>query len=102
MSENDVSELEEDWRIFGAKQWELEGCTLHWHRWTRPRPSWDHDHCAGCWAKFMEEDLPDALHEGYTTGEDYPHGADYAWVCSTCFADLKPALGWTVAEDSND
>ena len=94
---NSKTEPEEDWRVAGAKDSDLEGRRLHWRRWTRPKPSWDHDHCAGCWARFMDEDRPDVLREGYTTGEEHPRGAGYEWVCPTCFSDLKPVLGWTAA-----
>ena len=50
----------------------------------------------------MDEDLPDVLREGFTTGEDHPYGVGSAWVCPTCFADLKPALGWTASLDALD
>ena len=59
---------------------------------------WDHDHCAACRDKFAEAALlPDALHEGYTTGSDFPRGEEYEWVCATCFTELAGTLGWTVA-----
>ena len=35
------------------------------------------------------------LHEGFTTGDDYVHGARYEWICDECFAKLKDELGWT-------
>ncbi len=85
------------WRVDFARR--LEGLTLHYRRWTRPRETWDHDHCAACWAKFAEEDGPDVLHEGYATGPDHYQGTGYWWVCPTCFADLKPVLGWKAADD---
>jgi len=52
-----------------------------------PRPEWDHEHCSFCWAKFVEAgaypryvergQAEDVYTEGYTTTEDYEHGADY-------------------------
>lgn len=51
--------------------------------------SWDHDHCAGCWVKFVKGGTApgnDLLHEGYATTEDYLHGAEHVWVCGECFA----------------
>jgi hypothetical protein len=81
-----------DWRLQNVKGFE----GLRWRR-KRYRPwsdTWDHDHCIGCWAKFAELDAPDALHEGYATCEDWKHGADYDWVCPSCFADLREAMGW--------
>ena len=63
--------------------------------------TWDHDHCAGCWAKFMvaknshgDEEI---LHEGFAVGSDYLHGAEYEWVCPECFALFKDDMGWTEA-----
>ena len=45
--------------------------------------------------KFAEPTLvPDALHEGYTTGKDFPRGEEYEWVCPTCFTELADVLGW--------
>jgi hypothetical protein len=57
----------------------------------------DHDHCAACWAKFAEFEGPDIEHEGYATGDDYPKGACYEWVCQICFDDLKDDMQWSAA-----
>ena len=65
---------------------------LFFRAYRRPRPDWDHDHCEFCWAKFMEDDLPDVLHEGYTTENEYH------WICPTCFNDFNERFAWTVAE----
>jgi hypothetical protein len=48
-------------------------------------------------AKFAEFDGADIQHEGYATCDDYPKGARYEWVCSTCFADLQDEMKWTAA-----
>jgi len=74
-----------DWREDGAKH--IRGATLRFKKYRMPRPSWDHDHCVGCWAKFMENPGQDILTEGYATEAD-------DWVCPTCFADLKDRMGW--------
>ena len=86
----------ESWRLKFAGP--LKGVRFQFRRYTRWSETWDHDHCAGCWAKFMESQ-PNTLHEGYTTCEDYEHGACYTWVCSECFELLKDELGWTLASE---
>ncbi len=55
---------------------------------------WDHDHCAFCWAKFMVEDHPDMLDEGYATLDDYH------WICDRCFQDFREQFRWTVVTDA--
>ena len=83
------------WRIDNARR--LTGVRLQFRRYTRWSESWDHDHCAACLAKFAEFDGADIQHEGYATCDDYPKGARYEWVCSTCFADLQDEMKWTAA-----
>jgi hypothetical protein len=80
---------ENDWRLQGQEKY-LSGVALHWKKWKKPREDWDHDHCAFCKAKFMEEKGPDILNEGYTTTDDYH------WVCKTCFDDFKDMFHWVV------
>ena len=77
----------DDGRLAGQERF-LTGAVLHWSEWHKPRPEWDHDHCAFCWAKFMEESLPEVLHAGYTTGDSYH------WVCPKCFEDFRVQFGW--------
>lgn len=81
------------WRIDNARH--LEGLRLQFRRYTRWNESWNHDHCAGCGAKFAEFEGPGILHEGYATCDDYPRGACYEWVCQTCFDDLKDDMNWS-------
>lgn len=85
--------LNEDWRLQGQERY-LSGVTLTYRRYRRyPKdPDWDHDHCSFCWAKFMVEDYPDVLHDGYCTLDDYH------WICTNCFADFHERFGWTVVE----
>src|SRR5437773_12475030 len=78
-----------DWRLGGQDRY-LKGVTLLRRAYTRYREGWDHDHCAFCWTKFMVEDGPGVLHEGYCTEDGYH------WVCGTCFADFRAAFEWRV------
>lgn len=82
-----------DWRVENAK-W-LRGLGLRRKKFKKHNEQWDHDHCAGCWAKFAEFEGPEIQHEGYATCDDYKFGADYDWVCLQCFSDLKEEMGWT-------
>jgi len=68
----------------------LDGVELFKRKWVNPRPDWDHDHCAFCWAKFAGPEVPETLHEGYATlnGEH--------WVCGECFADFQARFQWSV------
>ena len=66
--------MAERWKIDTANF--LRGVRFRWKRWTPPRESWDHDHCAACAARFAATDCPDVLHEGFATCEDYVRGAD--------------------------
>lgn len=49
--------------------------------WRQRSPTWDHDHCEFCWAKFSL--APDDLGEGYCTEDEYH------WVCETCIHDFR-------------
>ena len=83
-----------DWRLQGQEKY-LRGVTLV-HRHYRPYPKdpkWDHDHCEFCMATFMVEDLPDVLHQGYATQDDY------RWICRQCFEDFREMFGWSVIEE---
>lgn len=92
-SKRNGPEPDRDCRLHNARH--LAGLKLHLQPYKQWSDSWDHDHCAACFAKFAEFDGPDTQHVGYATGADYKHGADYAWVCQSCFSDLKGRLGWT-------
>jgi hypothetical protein len=83
-----------DWRFQGQEKY-LQGVTLyhrHYRRYAQ-NPNWDHDHCDFCGAKFMVEDFPDALHQGYATVDDYH------WICEKCFGDFKDIFQWNVIDD---
>jgi hypothetical protein len=87
--------VSDDWRIDNARH--LMGLTLHFREWLRPRPDWDHDHCAACGVKLADFDGPDIQRSGYATGDDYPKGAGYDWICADCFRDLKDAMKWSAS-----
>lgn len=74
----------------------LKGQKFRWKTYKMPRPDRDHNHCAACWAKFAEFGGSDILHEGYAITEAYDKGADYEWVCQSCFEALKDRLQWSV------
>ena len=82
-----------DWRLMGQER-QLQGVVLlrRLYRRSPSNPKWDHDHCEFCTAKFMVEDHPDVLHEGYCT-EDECH-----WICDRCFTDFRSRFGWSVKE----
>jgi hypothetical protein len=80
-----------DWRLRGQEKY-LAGATLVHRPYRRyvANPDWDHGHCAFCWAKFMVENRPDVLHEGYATKDNY------FWICDRCFQDFREQFRWTV------
>ncbi|HEY2711223.1 MAG TPA: hypothetical protein VGI60_01815 [Chthoniobacterales bacterium] len=86
---------DDDWRLQGQEKHLMDVSLVHrpYRRYTK-NPEWDHDHCAFCWAKFMVEDYPDVLHEGYATPDDYH------WVCDQCFHDFRERFHWQVVDDS--
>ena len=94
-----TTDPDKQWRIDNARL--LKGVRLQFRRYTRWNETWDHDHCAACWATFAEYDGPDFQHEGYATCDDYPRGACYDWICQSCFADLKEDMGWTVVASTS-
>ena len=82
-----------DWRLQGQERY-LKGAVLIRQPYRRyaKNPGWDHDHCAFCGAKFMMEELPETLHEGFSTEDQYH------WICVTCFEDFRSMFGWTVKD----
>jgi hypothetical protein len=93
-----------DWRLTGQEN-VLRGAELVLKRYRVHREEWEHDHCAFCWAKFVDPDRspetgrlvdeqPDLLTQGYTTTASHPDGAGYHWVCPTCFDDFRERFGW--------
>jgi hypothetical protein len=75
-----------DWRIENVKF--TRGAVLFFRKYARYSDVWDHDHCEGCVATFMESGGPDTLQEGYCTEDKC------RWICPNCFNDLKDEMGW--------
>jgi hypothetical protein len=93
--------MSEDWRLENLRtQPHLRGVRFTRKPYAAYRPGWEHDHCAACWAKFMEHgsDREPIEREGFATCEDYEHGENYEWVCPTCFALFKAEMEWTEIE----
>ena len=80
---------ENDWRLTNQGTY-LKGAQLWWKRYAPHSDSWDHEHCEFCWAKFMDEDAPDVLREGYATGDGD------RWICEECYDDFKDLFQWEV------
>ncbi|MGD9571265.1 MAG: hypothetical protein AB7V62_05225 [Thermoleophilia bacterium] len=102
-----MGEEPDDWRLTNQEQ-HLLGVEPAWREYRARSPQWEHDHCSFCWAKFMDptfsevhrraiEADPEILTAGYATTDDHPQGAEYHWVCETCFADFAPRFGWRLA-----
>lgn len=79
------AEFESDWRNTGQESY-LSARSFTWSRFRAPKPSWDHEHCEFCGAKFSED--PNDLQLGYRTVERN----DQRWVCEPCFADFSEVL----------
>ncbi len=72
------------------KNWiaRLRGAQFKYQAYKMPKPTWDHDHCEFCWAKFMESGNTDALLEGY-----YCKSED-TWVCPKCYEEKNVEYQW--------
>ena len=92
-----MEDKQSDWRLMGQEHF-LAGADLVWRRYRRypNNPRWDHDHCEFCGAKFLVGELPDVLHEGYCTLDEY------RWICKSCFADFRDQFQWKVVELPTD
>ena|SRR5665213_2304878 len=83
-----------DWRLQGQERY-LQGVALLHRDYPRCQKNvdWDRDHCAFCWGNFMVEDLPDVLHAGYCTEDEYH------WICEQCFKDFRDQFCWRVLSE---
>jgi len=90
-----LAAADDDWRLSGRGDL-VAGAVLVRRRYRQyaKNPQWDHDHCLFCWAKFSLGDPPGALHEGYSTEDEY------RWICSRCFEDFKDRFHWTVRSET--
>jgi hypothetical protein len=104
-----VAREKDDWRLTN-QEGHLREAALTWKRYHARRETWDHDHCAFCWAKFMDPDLSkdgrrvieanaDVLTEGYATTAEHERGPDYHWICRRCFEDFSDLFRWRVVKE---
>jgi N-acetyltransferase len=95
-----------DWRLTRQEEF-LAGAVLARRRYHARSASSEHEHCAFCWAKFMDPEFspehrrfvaenPDVLTEGYTTTHAHPDGEGVRWICEPCFNDFRERFGWRV------
>jgi len=91
--------MESDWRLTNQEKY-LQGVRFEFKSYQKPRPDWDHDHCSFCMSKFApQEEIPDALHEGYASRDIAGKEDGYYWVCKGCFDDFKDQFGWKVDQN---
>ncbi|HZP45429.1 MAG TPA: hypothetical protein VFB15_07255 [Candidatus Binataceae bacterium] len=113
-----------DWQEYKREQLAgLTGATFFKLHYMAPSADWDHDHCLGCWAKFVAPDYTgedEVLHEGYVTyiepapesrrlmlgvgrtSEDavtqpIDEGTVREWVCEACFEQFKTELDFRLS-----
>jgi hypothetical protein len=90
---------------------DLVGAALVWREYERPSESWDHDHCALCWATVTDipDPAPDDLPAAYTDDVDRPASpplSDHSlvsapsgtktWICPVCSEAFQPVFGWSM------
>ena len=99
----------DDWRR-GWHVRNLEGLRLTWKRFQAYSATWEHEHCAFCWKKFLDESYSPAMRDhlqrpesediafGFTNlgRDDLPAGT--YWICRACFDDFLEELEWTVEQ----
>jgi hypothetical protein len=96
----------DDWRLTDQEGY-LKDAELTWRRYRARSDTWEHEHCAFCWAKFMDpeysdghrrfiEDHPEVLTAGYTTTTAHERGEGYNWICADCLDDFAEAFNWRV------
>ncbi len=96
-----MSRKPDHWGQTGQDRIFPPGTTLELRPYRAPRPTWDHDHCIFCWAKFMDpeatgpsrravESDPEILTSGYTSGPDSGR-----WVCPRCFEEFAERFDWS-------
>ena len=88
---NENGKPDQDWRLMGQERY-LKSAKLYWRKYAPYNEKWEHDHCEFCSAKFMGDEQPDSLHEGYCTEDQY------RWICEKCFEDFKKQFEWEVVK----
>ncbi len=81
--------MEEDWRLCGQERYLMDK-ELYFLPFVKYSDTWDHEHCAFCWARFS--DFSGDLHEGYCTESSNSSRAD--WICPECYNDFKDRFRW--------
>ena len=93
-----------DWRLAQLEEQfpYLRGLRFRKIKYRAASAEWDHDHCAGCRAKFAEFDSATEViyPEGYASCADHPRGAEYEWVCTECFTLFHDAMNWINATET--
>ncbi|HLQ17707.1 MAG TPA: hypothetical protein VK146_01910 [Tabrizicola sp.] len=94
-------DLQEDvaWRLENLNDWlkfadTAQASALQFDRraWTPPRESWEHEHCEGCWAKFVEHGEGTVRSHGWLrVGSPDVEELD-EWICDNCHRLLGLAL----------
>jgi hypothetical protein len=75
----------------------LIGAHLRWKDYYQWSDTWDHDHCAICFATFSLIDEK-AEKAGYAVVDRPNFDDDYEWVCKRCFDTMKDLFNWVVVE----
>ena len=76
----------------------LRGAAWQRAQWA-PEGTWDHEHCAVCWAKFdavsgRDSGLATAGPAGRSPADQRPR---YYWLCPECFDRHAQLFGWVEA-----
>jgi hypothetical protein len=93
-----------DWRL-ASLNGHLLNLSITWKPYRQRSETWDHDHCAFCWATFSDSRsasaAPGDLHEGYAVEAHVNQGrcvpADWEWICPRCYEDFKDMFNWHVS-----
>jgi hypothetical protein len=90
---------------------DLVGAALVWREYERASESWDHDHCALCWATVTDIANPSAndLQAAYTDDVSRPASPPLSnpnlvpapagtktWICPVCARAFQQVFRWTV------
>lgn len=87
---------QDNWRLDNVRHLDCVRFRLAVYRLVSP--TWDHDHCTACWAKFMETGGPEIETEGYVPADSEDPRTSSEWICRTCFDDLKVYMNWSSVE----
>jgi hypothetical protein len=81
-----------DWRMSWGSDF-LRGSMFVWQEYLAPGEGvWNHDHCACCLLKFLEDPAPGSEQAGYVAY----FKDEIWWICQGCFEDFHEEMGWVV------